>query len=34
MLYGYDAEDIARMTWHCGFEYATSYYIAEDKLKP
>ena len=31
---GHDAEDIAKMTWHCGFEYATSYYIAENKLKP
>lgn len=31
---GLDAEDIAKMAWHCGFEYATSYYIAEDRLKP
>ena len=31
---GADAEDIAKMAWHCGFEYATSYYIAEDGLKP
>ena len=31
---GLDAEDIAKMAWHCGFEYATSYYIAENKLKP
>lgn len=31
---GADAEDIAKIAWHCGFEYATSYYIAEDRLKP
>ena len=30
---GNDAEDIAKICWHCGFEYATSYYIEEDKLK-
>ena len=30
---GKDAEDIAELAWHCGFEYATSYYIAENKLK-
>lgn len=29
---GNDAEDIARVAWHCGFEYATSYYIANDQL--
>ena len=26
-------EDIAKMCWHCGFEYATSYYLQEGKLK-
>ena len=30
---GNDAEDIAKMCWHCGFEYATSYYLQEGKLK-
>jgi len=30
---GLDAEDIAKMAWYCRFEYATSYYIAENKLK-
>ena len=30
---GKDAEDIAQLAWHCGFEYATSYYIANDQLK-
>ena len=30
---GNDAEDIAQLAWHCGFEYATSYYIANDQLK-
>lgn len=30
---GKDAEDIAELAWHCGFEYATSYYITENKLK-
>ena len=30
---GKDAEDIAKVAWHCGFEYATSYYIAKDQLK-
>lgn len=30
---GKDAEDIAALAWHCGFEYATSYYIAKDQLK-
>lgn len=29
---GNDAEDIAEMCWHCGFEYATSYYIEEGML--
>lgn len=31
---GKDAEDIAALAWQCGFEYATSYYIAENRLKP
>lgn len=30
---GNDAEDIAKICWHCGFDYATSYYIEEGKLK-
>lgn len=30
---GKDAEDIAELAWYCGFQYATSYYIAENKLK-
>ena len=30
---GNDAEDIAKICWHCGFEYATSYYLEEGKLK-
>jgi predicted Zn-ribbon and HTH transcriptional regulator len=30
---GNDAEDIAKVCWHCGFEYATSYYLEESKLK-
>ena len=30
---GNDAEDIAQICWHCGFDYATSYYIKEGKLK-
>ncbi len=30
---GNDVEDIAKICWHCGFDYATSYYIEEGKLK-
>lgn len=30
---GNDAEDIAKICWHCGFDYATSYYLEEGKLK-
>ena len=31
---GNDAEDIAEMCWHCGFQYAQSYFIEEDMLRP
>lgn len=29
---GNDAEDIAEACWHCGFQYATSYYLEEGML--
>lgn len=31
---GKDTEDIAELCWHCGFNYATDYYIKEDMLRP
>ena len=27
-----DVEDIAQLAWHCGFEYATDYYIKTNQL--
>lgn len=31
---GKDAEDIAELCWHCGFQYAEDYFIKEDMLRP